>query len=80
MDADMMTFSMCINVCAEMYQYINVPINTVGRCTTDRKEPGVNICEEAILLNYHMHQHSASHFFFLQNVSETLSAFSTRQN
>jgi hypothetical protein len=50
MDADMMTFSMCINVCAEMYKYINVPTKTVGRCTTDRKEPGVNICEEAICL------------------------------
>jgi hypothetical protein len=46
-----MTFSRYTNVCAEIYQYINVSITTVGRRLTDRIEPGVNICDEVILVN-----------------------------
>jgi len=46
-----MILSRYINVCAEIYQYINVPTTTVGRCLTDRIEYGINICEEVILVN-----------------------------
>jgi len=40
-----------VNVCVEIYQYINVPTTTVGRCLTDRIKTGVNICDEVILVN-----------------------------
>lgn len=32
----MMTFSRYINVCADIYHYINAPTTTVGRYLTDR--------------------------------------------